>query len=161
MSLTRLIQSTPSQHTILRFILMLSSHLWLGLPSGLFTFIFPPKRYAFLVSHVVSTEKRRPALQPNHPPIQWLLGYFPGVKAAVAWSYHPLRLTPRLRVNGSVLLLALCAFICVTSLPFDFPNCKKGSNFWFLAQRPSILTRSSSSVPPLSLPKQMVNITMQ
>jgi hypothetical protein len=39
-----------------RFILMLSSLPCVGLPSGLYTFIFPPQHYAFLVSHVVSKE---------------------------------------------------------------------------------------------------------
>jgi hypothetical protein len=46
-------------YIFLRFILMLSSHLCLGRPSGLFTFIFSPKHYGFLFSHVVSTETRR------------------------------------------------------------------------------------------------------
>ena len=56
LSWARSIQSTPSHPITLRSILILSTHLHLGLPSGLFPSYFPTNiLYAFLVSPIRAT----------------------------------------------------------------------------------------------------------
>jgi hypothetical protein len=56
LSLAISIQSTPSHHISLRFILMLSTHLHLGLPSGLFPSGLPTYiLYVFLFSPIRAT----------------------------------------------------------------------------------------------------------
>jgi len=57
------IQSTPSYHISLRYILIPSSHVRLGLPNDLFPLGFPTKiLYVFLISLM------RDISRPPHPP---------------------------------------------------------------------------------------------
>ena len=55
------------------------------------------------------SKSSRPSLWPTQPPIQRAPGFLPRCKAARAWRW-PLRVVPRLRMNGAVLLLPLYAF---------------------------------------------------
>jgi len=46
---------------------------------------------------------------PTYPNIHWIPAFFPGDKAAVAWSW-PLNLEPRSRMSGAIPLLPFCTF---------------------------------------------------
>jgi hypothetical protein len=94
----------------------------------------------------------RPELlyNPSSLPFSDYWGSFPGLKRPWREVNHPPHLAPRLRISGAVILLVLYASIRVTFVHLDVHSCKKstpkGSHFWFLVRRLSILTRAASHV---------------
>jgi hypothetical protein len=56
----------------------------------------------------------RPAVGPNHPPVQWIPDLFPGGKTAVAWRSQP---TPSsAEVKETIDLIPLWAFMVCSSV---------------------------------------------
>jgi hypothetical protein len=60
--------------------------------------------------HVLCTKPTIPAVGSTQPSVQWLLEFFPGVKAAGTWSWRPNHLVARWLTSATVYQFLLCLY---------------------------------------------------